>query len=560
MTASPPRSLSLIPNSLRFLRGATAFGRLPWPDAGLAAAGLVAIALAAPLISGGKAFAQDSNAVAPAAADGAKPAEKSGEGARGGKPGTQANPDGSSEGQADGAAGAPAEKPGSAGAANQPDGFSNLDASPAPGSAAQGSLQTNPQSPPQATPETRPQPDSTPGPISGPVSGEDAGKMQRPGAKDASPAGGITLMERMGIPLPDLPPEKPYNGKVDPAYGAFQRGLFGTAFDYALPKAEKGDPASQTLIAELMTRGLAVKRDLKGAAFWYAKAAAGGDPAAMFKYGLMLLEGRYVTPDRKLADDYMRRAAEAGNASAEFNWAQLLVSENPGKKGLLLALPFYERSADQGIADAQYAVAQIYRKVADVPAEKRQLAREYLVRAARAGFDTAQLDIGIWLINGIAGPQDLEQGFKWLRIAANRGNVAAQNRLSHAYVGALGTRPDPVEAAKWYVLSRRAGLTDPALEDFYLGLPDSQQKQAIDAANKYRTGQRKLGRSPPRVGNAGKPAPVGGSAEQTGAGGEQKIVAKPDEPPADPTALPGVTVPPPGTQPQAPQGDDEDPG
>jgi hypothetical protein len=227
---------------------------------------------------------------------------------------------------------------------------------------------------------------------------------------------------------------------------------------------------------------------------------------------------------------------------------------------VLLALPFYERSADQGIADAQYAVAQIYRKVADVPAEKRQLAREYLVRAARAGFDTAQLDIGIWLINGIAGPQDLEQGFKWLRIAANRGNVAAQNRLSHAYVGALGTRPDPVEAAKWYVLSRRAGLTDPALEDFYLGLPDSQQKQAIDAANKYRTGQRKLGRSPPRVGNGGKPAPVGGAAEQTGAGGEQKIVAKPDEPPADPTALPGVTVPPPGAQPQAPQGDDEDPG
>lgn len=553
MTASPPLASSLIPHSLRVLRGATAFGRLPWPDAGLAAAGLVAIALAAPVFSGGVAFAQDGNAAPPAVADGVKPVEKSGEAVRGGKPGNAANPDGSGEGQT---GGAPSDNPGSAAPADQPDGFSNPGASPAPDSAAQGGLQPSPQTGPQASSPVG----STPDAISGPVSGEDAGKMQRPGAKDASPPGGITLMERMGIPLPDLPPEKPYTGKVDLAYGAFQRGLFGTAFDYALPKAEKGDPASQTLIAELMTRGLAVKRDLKGAAFWYAKAAAGGDPAAMFKYGLMLLEGRDVTPDRKLADDYMRRAAEAGNASAEFNWAQLLVSENPGKKGLLLALPFYERSADQGIADAQYAVAQIYRRLPDLPAEKRQLAREYLVRAARAGFDTAQLDIGIWLINGIAGPQDLEEGFKWLRIAANRGNVAAQNRLSHAYVGALGTRPDPVEAAKWYVLSRRAGLADPSLEDFYLGLPDSQQKQAIDAANKYRTGQRKLGRPLQRVGNGGKPAPVGGEAAQAGAGGAQKIVDKPDEPPADPTALPGVTVPPPGAQPQVQQGNDEDPG
>jgi hypothetical protein len=36
------------------------------------------------------------------------------------------------------------------------------------------------------------------------------------------------------------------------------------------------------------------------------------------------------------------------------------------------------------------------------------------------------------------------------------------------------------------VLSRRAGLPDPALEDFYLGIDEQQQKAAIDAANKFR--------------------------------------------------------------------------
>ncbi|MDQ0458100.1 TPR repeat protein [Rhizobium paknamense] len=325
-----------------------------------------------------------------------------------------------------------------------------------------------------------------------PPSGE-AGKMQRPSNGADQPAGGITLMERMGLPLPDLPPEKPFAGKVDEAYGAFQRGLFGTAFDKALPLAQKGDPAAQTLIGELISRGLAVKRDMKGAAFWYGEAAKGGDPSAMFKYALMLMEGRFVQPDRPLAEEYMHKAADAGNASAQFNWGQILVSRTPGEKGLREALPYYEKSAEQGIADAQYAVSQIYRRLPGLPQEKRAKARSYLERAARSGFDTAQLDMGIWLINGIEGPIDLEGGFKWLRIAAIRGNVSAQNRLSHAYVLALGTRPNPVEAAKWYILSRRAGLNDPGLEDFYLGLPDSQQKQALEAANKFRANQRERG-------------------------------------------------------------------
>ncbi len=326
----------------------------------------------------------------------------------------------------------------------------------------------------------------------------DAGKLERgdrptsgkgAGEDGAEPSSkGLTLFERMGAPLPDLPPEPEYKGPVDEAYGAFQRGLYLTAIDKALPRAQLGDPAAQTLIAEMTSRGFGVKRDEKAAAFWYGQAAAGGDPAAMFKYALLLMEGRDVPRDKAKADEYMRKAAEAGNASAQFNWAQTLVSDNPGDKGLKLALPFYEKSAEQGIADAQYAVAQVYNALRDLPEEKKSKARYWLQRAARAGFDTAQLDMGIWLVNGIGGERDYDEGFIWLGIAAKHGNVVAQNRLAHLYVNALGTRPDPVEAAKWYVLSRRAGLKDPALEDFYLGLTDEQQKQAIEAANRFRRG------------------------------------------------------------------------
>ncbi len=305
-------------------------------------------------------------------------------------------------------------------------------------------------------------------------------------AAQPAPSTGLGVLDRMGAPLPDLPAEKAFTGKVDEAYGAYQRGYYLTAMDSALPRAQNGDAAAQTLVAELFDQGLGVKRDRSQAAFWYKQAAEGGDPAGMFKYALLLMEGRQVERDRKKADEFMKRAADAGNPSAQFNYGQMLVADGAADKGLRAALPYYEKSAEQGIADAQYALSQLYINLDGLPPEKTSRAREWLLRAARAGFDTAQLDLGIWLVNGVAGERDYEAGFKWLKRAADGGNVVAQNRIAYLYINALGTKPDPIEAGKWFVLSRRAGLNDAGLEDFYLGLTDEQQKAAISAANKFR--------------------------------------------------------------------------
>lgn len=313
---------------------------------------------------------------------------------------------------------------------------------------------------------------------------EDARKTD---AEKLEPSSGVNVLDRMGAELPALPQEKPFAGKADDAYGAFQRGYYLTAMELALPRAQLGDAAAQTLVAEIFAQGLGVARNTKDAAFWYGQAANAGDPGAMFKYALLLMEGRDVPRDKKKSEELMKKAADLGNPSAQFNYGQLLVADMPGERGLKAALPYYEKSAEQGIADAQYALSQIYLNVDGIDENKRAKARDWLLRAARAGFDTAQLDLAIWLVDGIGGDRNLDEGFKWMRRAAEGGNVVAQNKLSHLYVNAIGTRPDPVEAAKWYVLSRRAGLKDPALEDFYLGLTEEQQKAALSAANKYRS-------------------------------------------------------------------------
>ena len=72
-----------------------------------------------------------------------------------------------------------------------------------------------------------------------------------------------------------------------------------------------------------------------------------------------------------------------------------------------------------------------------------------------------------------------------MRIAANRGHVAAQNKLAKLYVNAIGTRPDPIEATKWYVISRKAGFADLELEDFYLGIDEATQKEGLARADAF---------------------------------------------------------------------------
>lgn len=280
---------------------------------------------------------------------------------------------------------------------------------------------------------------------------------------------------------------KRFGAKVaDEAYGAFQRGLYKTAYNLAIPRAEQGDAAAQTLVAEILTRGLGVATNSEEAAKWYAKAAEQGVPEAQFQYALMQADGRFVAKNADAALQLMKVSADAGNTLAQFNLAQMYVERDRGPEGFAKALPYYERAAATGLPDAQYAMAQIF--ASGIAGKKRDPAeaRRYLTLAAKQGFDTAQLDLGTWLVEGRGGPRDGKAGFVWLKQAAEGGNVAAMNRLAKLYMNGIGTDPNSIDAAAWYFLARRAGLSDFEMTDFLAGLTTEETKQALERANRLR--------------------------------------------------------------------------
>ena len=81
--------------------------------------------------------------------------------------------------------------------------------------------------------------------------------------------------------------------------------------------------------------------------------------------------------------------------------------------------------------------------------------------------------------------QDEKAAFGWLSLAARSGNAIAQNRLAKMLALGVGTKADGVEAAKWYILSRRQGLHDDWLDEFIAKLDQADRKKALDAVRDW---------------------------------------------------------------------------
>lgn len=290
-------------------------------------------------------------------------------------------------------------------------------------------------------------------------------------AAPSKPVGGEPVPSRFGEREPDA------------AFGAFQRGLYLTARNLALPRAEAGDKAAQTLLAEIYSRGLGVPKNALEAKKWYRLAAAQGVPEAEFRYGLTLLAegGEEARAEGRL---FMEKAAASGNALASFNLAQLILSERLGGAGREAAFPHFMDAAKKGIPDAQYAVAQYYAQGVAPVGEDLETAAFWLSGAAAQNFDTAQLEYGQMLLSGVGVERNLEQGYSWISRAAQAGNVVARAELAKLYWGGIGVAPDTIKAGAWFVLTRRAGYRDRVLDDFWEGLSDETQREAIEAANK----------------------------------------------------------------------------
>ncbi|MEM9331997.1 MAG: tetratricopeptide repeat protein [Pseudomonadota bacterium] len=272
---------------------------------------------------------------------------------------------------------------------------------------------------------------------------------------------------------------------ADRAFSAFQRGQYLTAFQLALPEAQAGDDAAQTLIAELYERGLGIAQDQKEAARWYEIAANSGNREAQFAYGLKLLEGTNLEKDVERGLEMMKAAAEAGHPTAMFNYATFQINQRPTSATYRRVLPMLEKAAEYRLADAYYSLAKIYDEGLATKINDPEKGMFWLEKAASAGIDTAQVELAIKLLKNPKDEKDRVRAFNLFKVAANQGNIIAQNRLAHMLFDGVGTDVSEVEAAKWHILASRAGRSDFDLDRYMDALPLDVRQQALMQANRW---------------------------------------------------------------------------
>jgi TPR repeat protein len=98
------------------------------------------------------------------------------------------------------------------------------------------------------------------------------------------------------------------------------------------------------------------------------------------------------------------------------------------------------------------------------------------------------VEYGVMLFKGEGVAVDEARAAGLFRKAAEQGNPVAQNRLARLYANGVVVAADPVQAAKWHLLAREAGVSDFSLDLVLAKLTKEQREAADKAVEEWRNG------------------------------------------------------------------------
>ncbi|HMF07001.1 MAG TPA: tetratricopeptide repeat protein [Methylocella sp.] len=277
-------------------------------------------------------------------------------------------------------------------------------------------------------------------------------------SSEAEPAG-----ETAADPLPA--PTR-LGGAPDLAYAAYQRGYYITAMREAVKRIDTDptDGPSMTLIGELYARGLGVRRDSAEAARWYKLAADRADPQAAFALALAKLNGDGVPKDRTAAEQLFEKAAAQNHPGALYNLGVLAIENNGVTKNFEKAAEFFKKAAELGNSDGAYALGLLYKSGNGVE-KSDEKAASWIGRAAKDGNVPAEVEYAIMLFNGAGIEKNETAAAKLFLKAAVSNNPVAQNRVARILAVGRGLPTDMIEAMKWHLLAKAAGVKDAWLDE-----------------------------------------------------------------------------------------------
>lgn len=153
---------------------------------------------------------------------------------------------------------------------------------------------------------------------------------------------------------------------------------------YLQAHAKRGEPAAQTLLAQLCLDGHGLPRSAEEARYWFARAAHEGQPMAMNMLGRCHENGWGGPVDNLLAAIWFKRAAEAGLDWGLYNYAHCLAHGRGVPRDPPAALATFARAVELGHGRAMHFLGQYYEHGWVVPMDRAR-AFDLYRRAAATG-------------------------------------------------------------------------------------------------------------------------------------------------------------------------------
>ncbi|KAG9298577.1 hypothetical protein G9A89_004285 [Geosiphon pyriformis] len=248
------------------------------------------------------------------------------------------------------------------------------------------------------------------------------------------------------------------------------------AFELFSKAAKAGHLNSTFNLGWCYANGEGTTKNLKKGFELYSNAAEGGDLDAQCNLALCYLNGEGTTENSEKAFELYSKAAETGHLNAQYNLALCYDNGRGTTKNSKNAFELYSKAAERGDLNAQCNLALCYLngegttknlekafKLFSEAAEAGRLVGRVGVRAyqletvedlGKGENLRSQTSIGTYYRNGIV--KNLEETFQFYSRAAEAGNQNAQYNLGWCYQNGWGTTKNLKKAFELYLKAAEA--------------------------------------------------------------------------------------------------------
>ena len=181
------------------------------------------------------------------------------------------------------------------------------------------------------------------------------------------------------------------------------------------------------------------------------KATKHGSGTAFYLLGLAYADGVSVKLDDAQATSYLEKATELKNADAAYNLGCRLIKGTGCEKDVAKGIKALEKAAEYGSGAAANNLYVYYNdgSAYERHSPNKELAKEYLLRAAKLGDSYGYFNLGCHYFEGDLVEKNNDLAFKYAKKAADAGHLGACELLAYFYENGFGCTPDPKMAKEY---------------------------------------------------------------------------------------------------------------